>query len=28
LSPAMKIDGRPFGRVDLDRIPEILEQFA
>ncbi len=28
LSPAMKIDGRSFGRVDLDRVPEILEQFA
>ena len=27
LSPAMKIDGRSFGRVDLDRVPEILEQF-
>ena len=28
LSPAMKIDGRSFGRVDIDRVPEILEQFA
>jgi NADH:ubiquinone oxidoreductase subunit E/NAD-dependent dihydropyrimidine dehydrogenase PreA subunit len=28
LSPAMKIDGRSFGRVDLDRLPAILEQFA
>jgi len=28
LSPAMKIDGQPFGRVDLARIPEILERFA
>ncbi len=28
LSPAMKIDGRSFGRVSLDRVPEILEQFA
>ena len=28
LSPAMKIDGRSFGRVNLDRLPEILEQFA
>jgi NADH:ubiquinone oxidoreductase subunit E len=28
LSPAMKIDGQSFGRVDLDRVPEILEQFA
>jgi NADH:ubiquinone oxidoreductase subunit E/NAD-dependent dihydropyrimidine dehydrogenase PreA subunit len=28
LSPAIKIDGQPFGRVDLDRVPEILEQFA
>jgi NADH:ubiquinone oxidoreductase subunit E/NAD-dependent dihydropyrimidine dehydrogenase PreA subunit len=27
LSPAMKVDGRSFGRVDLDRVPEILEQF-
>ncbi len=26
-SPAMKIDGQPFGRVSLERIPEILEQF-
>ena len=28
LSPAMKIDGRSFGRVKLDRLGEILEQFA
>ena len=28
LSPAMKIDGRSFGRVDLGRVPGILEQFA
>jgi len=28
LSPAIKIDGQPFGRVDPDRVPEILEQFA
>jgi NADH:ubiquinone oxidoreductase subunit E/NAD-dependent dihydropyrimidine dehydrogenase PreA subunit len=28
LSPAMKIDGQSFGRVGLDRVPEILEQFA
>ena len=28
LSPAMKINGQPFGRVDLDRVPEILEKFA
>jgi NADH:ubiquinone oxidoreductase subunit E/NAD-dependent dihydropyrimidine dehydrogenase PreA subunit len=28
LSPAMKIDGRGFGRVDLDRLPALLEQFA
>jgi NADH:ubiquinone oxidoreductase subunit E len=27
LSPAMKIDGRSFGRVNIDRVPEILEQF-
>ena len=27
LSPAMKIDGQSFGRVNLDKIPEILEQF-
>jgi NADH-quinone oxidoreductase subunit E len=26
-SPAMKIDGQSFGRVNLDRVPEILEQF-
>jgi NADH-quinone oxidoreductase subunit E len=28
LSPAMKIDGRCFGRVDVDHVGEILEQFA
>jgi NADH:ubiquinone oxidoreductase subunit E len=28
LSPAMKIDGQSFGRVDIDRAAEILEQFA
>jgi NADH:ubiquinone oxidoreductase subunit E len=28
LSPALKIDGRSFGRVDIDRLPAILEQFA
>ena len=28
LSPAVKIDSVSFGRVDPDRIPEILEQFA
>ncbi len=28
LSPALKIDGQAFGRVNLDRVPEILEQFA
>jgi NADH:ubiquinone oxidoreductase subunit E len=28
LSPAMKVDGQPFGRVKIDRVPEILEQFA
>jgi NADH:ubiquinone oxidoreductase subunit E len=28
LSPALKIDGRSFGRVDLDRLPAILEPFA
>lgn len=27
LSPSMKIAGQSFGRVDLDRVPEILEQF-
>ncbi len=26
-SPAMRIDGRSFGRVDPNRIPEILEGF-
>ncbi len=28
LSPAMKIDGRGFAEVNLDKVPEILEQFA
>lgn len=28
LSPSMKISGQSFARVDLDRIPQILEQFA
>ena len=28
LSPAMKIDGRSIGRVDLDRLPAILEPYA
>jgi NADH:ubiquinone oxidoreductase subunit E len=28
LSPAMKIAGRSFARVDLDGLPQILEQFA
>jgi NADH:ubiquinone oxidoreductase subunit E/NAD-dependent dihydropyrimidine dehydrogenase PreA subunit len=28
LSPAMKIDGRSFARVNLGRLGEILEQFA
>jgi NADH:ubiquinone oxidoreductase subunit E/NAD-dependent dihydropyrimidine dehydrogenase PreA subunit len=28
LSPAMKIDGRSFGRVNIDRLPEMLEQLA
>jgi len=28
LSPAMKIDGQSFGRVNLDRVPEVLEPFA
>jgi NADH:ubiquinone oxidoreductase subunit E/NAD-dependent dihydropyrimidine dehydrogenase PreA subunit len=28
LSPSMKIDGRSFGRVDLDHLSEILEQFT
>ena len=28
LSPAMKIDGRGFARVNIDRAAEILEQFA
>jgi NADH:ubiquinone oxidoreductase subunit E/NAD-dependent dihydropyrimidine dehydrogenase PreA subunit len=28
LSPAMKIDGQSFARIKIDRVPEILEQFA
>ncbi len=28
LSPAMRVDGQSFGRVGLDRVPEILESFA
>ena len=28
LSPAMKIDGQSFGRLNPGRVPEILEQFA
>lgn len=28
LSPAMKIDGQSFGRVSIDRVGDILEQFA
>lgn len=28
LSPAMKIGGQSFARVNVDRLPEILEQFA
>ena len=28
LSPAMKVDGQPFGRVKIDRVSETLEQFA
>jgi NADH:ubiquinone oxidoreductase subunit E/NAD-dependent dihydropyrimidine dehydrogenase PreA subunit len=28
LAPSMKIDGQPFGRVKVDRVSEILEQFA
>jgi NADH:ubiquinone oxidoreductase subunit E len=28
LSPALKIDGQSFGRVDIDRVAEILESFA
>jgi NADH-quinone oxidoreductase subunit E len=28
LSPAIRIDGRSFARIELSRIPEILEQFA
>jgi len=27
LSPAMRIDGLSFGRVNLDRVPQILEEF-
>ena len=27
LSPSLKIDGRSFGRVNLDRLPALLEQF-
>jgi NADH:ubiquinone oxidoreductase subunit E/NAD-dependent dihydropyrimidine dehydrogenase PreA subunit len=26
-SPSMRVDGQSFGRVNLDKIPEILEQF-
>jgi NADH:ubiquinone oxidoreductase subunit E len=26
-SPAMRVNGQSFGRVNLDKIPEILEQF-
>lgn len=26
-SPAMRVNGQSFGRVNLDRVPEILEQF-
>ena len=28
LSPAMKIDGQSFGRVNVDRVGEILEPLA
>jgi NADH:ubiquinone oxidoreductase subunit E len=28
LSPAMKIDGRSIGRVNIDRVTETLEQLA
>ena len=28
LSPAMKMAGQSFGRVALDRVPAILEQFS
>jgi len=28
LSPSMKIDGQSFGRVKLDRVGEIMEQFS
>ena len=27
LSPAMRINGQAFARVDLDKVPEILEPF-
>jgi NADH-quinone oxidoreductase subunit E len=27
-SPSMKIDGRALGRVNCDRLPAVLEQFA
>ena len=26
-SPAMRVNGQSFGRVNLDKVPEILEQF-
>jgi NADH:ubiquinone oxidoreductase subunit E len=28
LSPAMKIDGQSFGRMNIDRLGEIMEQFS
>jgi len=28
LAPAMRIDGVTFGKVKLDKVPDILEQFA
>ena len=28
LAPAMRIDGVTFGKVKLDKVPGILEQFA
>jgi NADH:ubiquinone oxidoreductase subunit E len=28
LSPSMKIDGQSFGRVNMDKVEEITEQFA
>jgi NADH:ubiquinone oxidoreductase subunit E len=28
LSPSMKIDGRSFARVNIDRVGEIMEQFS